>query len=257
MKTFIKSLVVLTIIVMVAVGAYYFSEREYAKKIEVEKIDKTLGSLQEEINKLKNALLEQQSKNTSKLSEIDQKIGLLQKNIKTLEDDFSEWQGTKKSEQEQTNQMLTSLQEKNNQLLLSLQADLNRLKETYLSKSESVGYNSVDIDLGPLPSGKPNSLTYKIPASIPNTAREILIYAYIATNFVKGGGHSFKILVKPNESSEAAFYLYAFADAKPGWSYNSENMWLPLPADRTVIIQTNGEPLFGSWNSGVKIVAYR
>jgi uncharacterized small protein (DUF1192 family) len=257
MKTFIKLLAVLTVIAMASGGAYYFSEHEYAKKIEIEKIDKTLGSLQEEIEKLKNTLLEQQSKNTSKLSEIDQKIGLLQKNIKTLENDFSEWQGTKKSEQEQTNQTLTSLQAKNNQLLLSLQADLKGLKETYLSKSESVSYNPLDIDLGPLPSGKPNSLTYKIPASIPETAREILIYAYIATSFVKGGAHSFKISVKPNETGEAAFYLYAFADAKPGWSYNSENMWLPMPADRAVIIQTNGEPLFGSWNSGVKIVAYR
>lgn len=236
-------LIMLVVITMAAVGGYYFSEREYAKKTHVEKIDKTLGSLQEEVWKLRDILLEQQSKSASESREIDQKIGLLQKNIKALEDHFAERQ--------------VSLEADIKQLLSSLQADLKALKDTYLSKSESVNYYPVDIDLGPLPSGKPGSLTYKIPASIPDTAREILIYVYIATNFVKGGAHHFKIAVKSNEFREVAGYIYAFADAKPGWSYNSENMWLPMPADREVTIQTAGEPLFGSWNSSVKIVAYR
>lgn len=239
-------LVILAVIALVAFGGYYLSEQEYAKKTQIEKIDKTLGSLQEEVWKLKDTLLEQQSKSASESREIDQKIGLLQKNIKALEDHFSDRQAIKNTELGQTNQTL-----------MSFQADLKALKDTYLSKSESVNYYPVDIDLGPLPSGKPDSLTYKIPANIPDSAREILIYAYIATSFVKGGAHHFKISVKSNESREVAGYLYAFANAKPGWSYNSENMWLPMPADREVTIQTAGEPLFGSWNSGVKIVAYR
>ncbi|NJN47296.1 MAG: hypothetical protein HC808_13380 [Candidatus Competibacteraceae bacterium] len=100
-------------------------------------------------------------------------------------------------------------------------------------------------------------MTYPIPESIPDTAREILVYVYIATNYVKGDAHDFKLFVNVNTKEENAFYLHAFAFAQQGWSYNSENAWLPMPADKTLRAQSDGKPLFGSWNSQIRIIAYR
>jgi len=118
-------------------------------------------------------------------------------------------------------------------------------------------YHPVNLDLGSLPVGETEQLTYPIPKSIPDTAREILVYVSIATNYVKGGAHDFKIFVNADANEENAFYLHAFAFAQQAWSYNSENAWLPMPTDRTLRAQSDGKPLFGSWNSQVWIIAYR
>ncbi len=118
-------------------------------------------------------------------------------------------------------------------------------------------YESVNADLGSLPSGRPQKIIKDIPTSIPNEAREILIYAYIATSYVRGERHSFKISVQPSESKEAAFYLYSIANMQQEWSYNSDNFWLPMPTNRKIFLETTGSPLFGSWESRVKIIAYR
>lgn len=124
-------------------------------------------------------------------------------------------------------------------------------------KSFFANYTSTRLDLGPLPSGRAGGITRTIPADIPDDAHEILIYVYIATNYVRGETHSFKIAVKPSPSTEAAFYLYAVANTQQEWSYNSDNFWLPMPTDRKLHLETSGKPLFGNWTSRVVIIAYR
>lgn len=126
---------------------------------------------------------------------------------------------------------------------------------------ESVGkltpFWAVDVLLGELPNGGSQRETRHIPALVPDKAREILVYAQIATGYVKGGAHRFRIAVQAQSDQEAAFYLYAVGQPQPGWSYNSDNVWLPMPKNRELILQAEGEPFFGDWKSEVRIVGYR
>ena len=118
-------------------------------------------------------------------------------------------------------------------------------------------YWPVDVALGELPGGNSERAARPIPAAIPNMAREILVYAQVATGYVKGGPHRFRIATRLDNGQEAAFYLYAVGQPQQSWGYNSDNVWLPMPKNRELILQAEGEPFFGDWNSEVRIVAYR
>ena len=123
--------------------------------------------------------------------------------------------------------------------------------------SDTARYRAVDIDLGPLPDGSGSRLLRPIPATVPGQAREILVYVQIATGYVEGGPHRFRIATRLDDSREAAFYLYAVGQAQQGWAYNSDSFWLPMPANRELILDAEGKPFFGDWNSNVRIIAYR
>lgn len=118
-------------------------------------------------------------------------------------------------------------------------------------------YRAVEIALGELPSGEGERLVRRIPAAVPSAAREILVYAQIATGYVEGGPHRFRVSVRLDAKREAAFYLYAVGQPQQGWAYNSDNVWLPMPKNRELILQADGKPFFGDWNSEVRIVGYR
>ncbi len=152
-------------------------------------------------------------------------------------------------------EQLHRLREDLTQFQHNLRNDLSRTMDQ-IGKSQR-DYHAIHIDLGTLPVGKNKPLVYNLPDTIPDTAREVLVYVYIETNYVKGGRHHFKIAVTLENAREAAFYLYATAHAQQSWSYNSENAWLPMPLDRQIKVSSEGETLFGSWISGIRIVAYR
>lgn len=250
MKIAIKALLIMIIFAIMAGSAYFFVEQEYVKKKDLVELNNRFALLQEDLSRLKHDISEETFKNSSDIKALANKF-------ESVQAAFTASKESEKSEQEKANQTLLSLRQQNDQLFLSLQTNIKELRETYLSKSESVNFFPTAINLGSLPSGKSTLLNYNIPDKIPDSAREIFIYAYIATDFVKGGDQGFKISVKLDDSREAAFYLYTHANTKPGWAYNSDNVWLPLPVDRKVRIQALGEPLFGSWEGGVKIIAYR
>ena len=121
----------------------------------------------------------------------------------------------------------------------------------------SVAYQPVDVALGELPSGNSARAARPIPATVPDAAREILVYAQVATGYVKGGPHRFRIATRLENGQETAFYLYAVGQPQQGWSYNSDNVWLPMPKNRELVLQAEGESFFGDWNSEVRIIGYR
>lgn len=205
-------------------------------RVEIESSHDTLQDLQQQVDRI-TSLQQQQSENLTALN--DRKI-----------------------------QALGSIQQENLAQFAELQNQINEVILNYVSKAQLVTdlreafvtaaqYHPVDLTLGPLPVNGAETLTYTIAETIPSTAREILVYAYVATNYVKGGERDFKIFVRIDEQRENAFYLHAFAFAQQAWAYNSENAWLPMPADRTLRVQADGETLFGNWNSSLRIIAYR
>ena len=120
-----------------------------------------------------------------------------------------------------------------------------------------VAYQPVDVVLGELPGGNGAQAARPIPAAVPDAAREILVYAQVATGYVKGGPHRFRIATRLESGQETAFYLYAVGQPQQSWAYNSDNVWLPMPKNRELILQAEGESFFGDWNSEVRIIGYR
>jgi hypothetical protein len=131
-----------------------------------------------------------------------------------------------------------------------------KLRRT-VERPTPVIYQVVDVLLGALPSGRDDLSTYPIPTAVPDAAREILVYAQVATGYVEGGPRRFRIATRLADGREAAFYLHAVGGLQRSWAYNSDNVWLPMPKDRTLLLQTVGRPFFGDWNSEVRIIAYR
>ena len=114
-----------------------------------------------------------------------------------------------------------------------------RLRET--AAQPSADFWAVDVPMGALPNGGQNAEVRRIPTQIPDKAREILVYAQVATGYVKGGPHRFRISVRVQGDREAAFYLYAVGLPQQSWAYNSDNVWLPMPRDRQLILRAEGE----------------
>ena len=141
------------------------------------------------------------------------------------------------------------------QLATQHAAVVARLGETAANQAD---FWAVDISMGPSPNGGgQDHEARRIPAQVPDRAREILVYAQVATGYVKAGPHRFRISVRVEGAREAAFYLYAVGHPQPSWAYNSDNVWLPMPRDRQLFLRAEGEPFFGDWSSEVRVIAYR
>jgi len=185
--------------------------------------------------------------------------------IEQLLTDIRDQERQRQRQEEQSRQLLGELrQETRNtqaalarvqkQLATQHAAVVARLGET---AKDQVDFRAVDIPMGQLPNGGQDHEIRRIPAQVPDKAREILIYAQVATGYVKAGPHRFRIAVRVEGTREAAFYLYAVGQPQPSWAYNSDNVWLPMPRDRQLLLRAEGEPFFGDWNSEVRIIAWR
>ncbi len=195
----------------------------------------------------------------SKLDTMDSRLERIEQLLTDMRD-----QGQQRQE-EQSRQSLAGLRQETR----NMQAALARLQKQLATQhaavvarlgktpANQVDFRAVDIPMGQLPNGGQDYETRRIPAQVPNKAREILIYAQVATGYVKAGPHRFRIAVRVEGAREAAFYLYAVGQPQPSWAYNSDNVWLPMPQDRQLLLRAEGEPFFGDWNSEVRIIAWR
>ena len=191
---------------------------------------------------------------------LETRLAILDKRLERLEHSVTElWQDRKREEMAH-DRALAGIQRELKDTRRTV-AGLRRKVETStparIVDGMGAGYRPVDVVLGPLPSGSDGPLTYPIPAAIPDTAREVLVYAQVATGYVEGGPHRFRVATRLDDGRESAFYLYAVGGSQQSWAYNSDNVWLPMPKNRELLLQTAGKPFFGDWNSEVRIIAYR
>ena len=170
-------------------------------------------------------------------------------------------QGQQRQKQEvQTQQLMGGLRREVRDTRMAVVGGQRQMKQNPAADgaaTASADFWAVDAPLGELPNGGGKRETRRIPALVPDRAREILVYVQIATGYAKGGPHRFRLSVRTQGDREAAFYLYAVGQPQPSWAYNSDNVWLPMPKNRELILQAEGEPFFGDWNSEVRIVGYR
>lgn len=155
---------------------------------------------------------------------------------------------------QETRQSQSAIGQLQKQLTTQHAAVMQRLKET---PGQPVDFWAVDIPMGRLPSQSQGAEMRRIPGQVPDKAREILVYTQVATGSVKAGPHRFRIAVRVEGAREAGFYLYAVGQPQQSWAYNSDNVWLPMPRDRQLILRAEGEAFFGDWSSEVRIIAWR
>lgn len=194
----------------------------------------------------------------AKLDEVNGRLARMEQTLGAVRD-----QGQQRQKQEaQAQQALGGLRREVRDTHVAVVGVQRQLKQNSAqppggTAAVSADFWAVDVPLGELPNGGGKRETRRIPALVPDHAREILVYVQIATGYAKGGPHRFRLSVQTQGDREAAFFLYAVGQPQPGWAYNSDNVWLPMPKNRELILQAEGEPFFGDWNSEVRIVGYR
>ena len=65
-------------------------------------------------------------------------------------------------------------------------------------------------------SGSQTGRVHPIPTAVPDSAREILVYAQVATGYVEGGAHRFRVAAALDGGREVSFYLYATGQSQGG-----------------------------------------
>ncbi len=119
-------------------------------------------------------------------------------------------------------------------------------------------WTEINAKLGDLPFTEGRH-SYDIPDSIPNTAAEILVYAHVSTGDANPRSEQhYRIWVEPRNGQSSAFLLLVNAYDQPAWSYNSDNVWLPLPSDRHLFAELDeGKTIGGNRRGGLRIIGYR
>ncbi|MEE4379532.1 MAG: hypothetical protein V2J55_18760 [Candidatus Competibacteraceae bacterium] len=263
-----RQFILLLALILVAT-AYFFSPYRPDREVLNTFYDKIRpwNTVRMELQKTRSTLRKDIDRLQAKLSAANQQISVLNQQNALMETTLQQLNAF----HDQETQAINNSQQQSlavTEQLEQLRKEIGDLQGSFINTDQlndalaaafiaAAKYHPVNVNLGALPVGEKEQLTFLIPESIPDTAREILVYVYIATNYVKGDAHDFKLFVNVNANEENAFYLHTFAFPQQGWSYNSENAWLPVPKDRTLRAQSDGKALFGSWNSQIRIIAYR
>ena len=99
-----------------------------------------------------------------------------------------------------------------------------------------------------------DTFSYPIPDLIPSTATEVLVYvAVYSGSSATGPYHSLKLYtqIRTNRYEK---YLYVMSADQPAYSFNSDNMWFPMPPSRLVYLTV---PAAHNNNVGFCLVCHR
>lgn len=98
--------------------------------------------------------------------------------------------------------------------------------------------------------------THAIPASIPVTAKEVLVYAYIARGANGGASSPIDITIYTYDGTYYANRLSIIDNNNNAWNTNSDNFWLPVTTYREISVHLPSS-LSGNVFSGLQIIGYR
>jgi hypothetical protein len=114
------------------------------------------------------------------------------------------------------------------------------------------------IYLGWLPSNLNSTQVYPIPASIPTTAKEVLVYAYVWGAYNSNLSGMLEFMIYTEESGvRYAHYLFCLLDTQSNSSYNSGTFWLPITSAREIRVTSTGTRSADSMVSAIFIIGYR
>jgi len=128
---------------------------------------------------------------------------------------------------------------------------------TPIPSPTSLTWKGVNVTSQRLPGQSGAKMVYSIPEVVPSTVREVLIYVWVRTGGKNSDGDSnFKFTI--NAGSDAPYFLlHLHGYNQDAWSYNSDNVWLPMPADRQIQVELLGESINGNWSGEIRVIGYR
>ena len=88
---------------------------------------------------------------------------------------------------------------------------------------------------------------------VPNTAKEVLVYVLIVTGNLYDGFGSIQIY----STSANVLELYTRVYPQDAYSYNSDNLWIPIGEDRVVYAKYTGTALTKHSYAKFQVVGYR
>jgi len=113
------------------------------------------------------------------------------------------------------------------------------------------------IHLGTLPLNTITTVSYNIPVSVPPDAKEVLVYMYARTG-VANPDSDLELRIYTKEGTiEYSYYLLIHGYNQSAWSYNSDNLWLPVTSDRKIYVQSIGTRMTGYRVGNIYVLGYR
>ena len=86
------------------------------------------------------------------------------------------------------------------------------------------------------------TLAFDIPAVIPSTAKELLVYGYFWNgNANNGPVRHLKIYTQEGSDTKYEKYLMSYAYPQSAINTNSDNMWFPMPTNRKIFLQVDSD----------------
>ena len=101
-----------------------------------------------------------------------------------------------------------------------------------------------------------NIQSFDIPAAVPETACEVLVYVYVIKGTATEYSSNMKIYTESNMNRRFEKYLHIYTYPQSAVSTVSENMFLPVTSDRKIHVRlTRTHP--GNVSGYVYIIGYR
>ena len=85
-----------------------------------------------------------------------------------------------------------------------------------------------------------HTFSYTLPSTVPNTAKEVLLFVVIQAAYSKPHGRDIFIkLYTENNGKRFEQYIFAITYRRRyDWSYSSDNMWFPMTTNRRVYVES-------------------
>ncbi len=121
-----------------------------------------------------------------------------------------------------------------------------------------VTWTSVDfIHIGTTEFRSTGTLSFEIPALIPDDTIEVLLYAYFRASTSSGTTTShFKIYTEEDDGKEYAKYMTLITGSRSYYYANTDNLWLPMTSSRRVFVNV-ANSLSGYIRGGLYVIGYR
>ena len=128
----------------------------------------------------------------------------------------------------------------------------------FISSTSLFNWTSVPISsLGDIALTVPETLSFIIPSIIPSDAKEVLLYVgvYSGDQAIKEQMQSVKIFTQIGRNTYAK-YLMLYTFPENAVNSNSDNMWFPMPPNRSVLL-TLTDKLNGNAYAQLSAIGYR
>ncbi len=100
------------------------------------------------------------------------------------------------------------------------------------------------------------TLSYEIPALIPDDAIEVLLYVDFRAASSSGSTSHFKIYTEEDDGKEYAKYITLRTGSRSYWYVNTDNLWFPMTSSRRVFLNVPNA-LSGTIHGSLYVIGYR